>query len=239
MLTLNIEARNVFGKKLKKSRAEGKIPAVLYGKGKENTPLFVDLREFKKIWKKAEESTIIKLKNTSKSGVSEDVFIYDISVDPLKNEPLHVDFYVPEAGKPITAEVQAVFEGVAPAVKELGGVLVKVIHRFEIEALPKDFPREIKIDLSKLANIGDKMAVKDIVVPPGVKILAKNDAVIVLVKEREEEKAPEKEMNIEDIEVAKRGKKEEETEIEGKAKVAEMPEKTKKTERGTGKKSEK
>lgn len=210
MFSINVETRSIFGKKLKESRKKGKIPAVLYGKGKETTPLFMDLKEFKKIWKVAEESAIIKLKNISSPDASEDAFIYDADIDPLKDEPIHVDFYVPEAGKLITARVAVVFEDVAPAVKDAGGVLVKVAHDFEVEALPKDFPRELKINLSKLVNIGDKILVKDIIVPLGVKILAKADSVVVLAKPHIEEKEEEKTMTIEDVEVAKKGKKEEE-----------------------------
>ena len=55
MLKLNTELRNVFGKKLKNDRKEGKLPAVVYGKGKESKALFVNLNEFKKIWNKIEE----------------------------------------------------------------------------------------------------------------------------------------------------------------------------------------
>ena len=61
MLKLNTEIRNVFGKKLKSDRKEGKLPAVVYGKGKESKALFVNLNEFKKIWNKIEEATIVKL----------------------------------------------------------------------------------------------------------------------------------------------------------------------------------
>mgnify|MGYP001605311548 CR=1 FL=1 len=227
MFTLNIEARNVFGKKLKEHRKEGKIPAVLYGKGEENKSLFIDFKEFNKIWKKAEESTVITLKNPSDSKFSKDVLIYDAAIDPLKNEPIHVDFYALEAGKSITANVNINFEGISPAVKELGAVLVKVVHELEIEALPKDFPHEIKVSVSKLVNIGDKILVKDIIMPPGVKVLAKADAALVLVKAHEEEKEPEKEMSIEDIEVEKKGKKEEATEAEVEEGAKEIKKETK------------
>ena len=113
--------------------------------------------------------------------------------------------------KPITADVNIVFEGAAPAVKELGGVLVKVLHKLEIEALPKDFPHEIKIDVSKLTNIGDRITVKDLALGKSVKVKVREDQVIVLVKPHEEEKVEEAPKAIEDIELSeKKGKKEEE-----------------------------
>ena len=216
MLQLNTETRNVFGKKLKKNREEGKLPTVVYGKGKKSKSLFVDLNEFKKVWNKAEESTVIKLKGDS----NEDVLIYDAAKDPIKGEFIHADFYALDVDKPITAEVPIVFEGVAPAVKELGGVLVKVLHKLEIEALPKDFPHEIKIDVAKLTNIGDRIIVKDLELGKLVKVKAKEDQVIVLAKPHEEEKVEEMPKTIEDIELSeKKGKKEEEGE-EGAATAA-------------------
>ena len=209
MLKLNTEIRNVFGKKLKEGRKEGKLPAVVYGKGKESKALFVNLNEFKKIWNKIEESTIVKLQG----GSSDDVLVYDAEKDPVRGEFIHVDFYALDVDKPITADVNIIFEGTSPAVKELGGVLVKVLHKLEIEALPKDFPHEIKIDVSKLANIGDRITVKDLVLGKSVKVKVREDQVIVLAKPHEEEKVEEAPKAIEDIELSeKKGKKEEEGE---------------------------
>lgn len=205
-LCLEAEKRDLFGKKLKMARKEGKLPAVLYGRKKETTPFFVNLKEFRKIWKKAGESTLIKLGN-------EDVIIQDVAIDPIKNEPIHVDFYAVEMDKPITASIPLVFEGIPPAVKELGGILVKVIHEIEIEALPKDLPRALKVDVSGLAALEDQFLVKNIRLPHGVKILAKNDEVVALIETPKEE-IEEPQISIADVEVEKKGKKEEEEIIE-------------------------
>ena len=209
MLQLNTETRNIFGKKLKNSKKEGKIPAIVYGKGKESKPLFVNLNEFKKIWKNIEEATIVKLKG----GSSDEVLVYDTEKDPVRGEFIHVDFYALDVDKPITADVKIIYEGVSPAVKEKGGVLVKVLHTLEIEALPKDFPHEIKIDVSKLINIGDRIIVKDLVFGKSVKVNSKDDQIIVLAKPHAEEKVDETPRTIEDVELSeKKGKKEEEGE---------------------------
>lgn len=209
MLQLNTEARTIFGKKLKNSKKEGKIPAVVYGKGKESKPLFVNLNEFKKIWKNIEESTIVKLKG----GSNDDVLVYDTEKDPVRGEFIHVDFYALDVDKPITAEVKIVYEGVSPAVKEKGGVLVKVLHTLEIEALPKDFPHEIKIDVSKLVNIGDRITIKDLSFGETIKVNSKGDQIIVLAKPHTEEKLDETPRTVEDVEISeKKGKKEEEGE---------------------------
>lgn len=208
MLQLSVETRNIFGKKLKRNKEEERLPAVLYGKGKKSIPLFVNLNEFKKVWNQAEESTVIQLKGDSKD-ISADVLIYDTAIDPIKREFIHADFFALDVDKPITASAPIIFEGVSPAVKEHGGVLVKVLHEIKIEALPKDFPHEIKIDVSILANIGDKILVKDINLSK-VKILDKGEQIIVLAKPHEEEKAEQAPIKMEDIELSeKKGKKEE------------------------------
>ena len=213
VLQLKTESRNVFGKKLKLNREGGKLPAVLYGKGIETTPLFVSSKEFKKIWKDAGESTIINLENNdNKKPIG--VIIHEVSVDPMKDEPLHVDFYKVEMNKPIKATIPLVFEGISPAVKELGAMLVKILREVEIEALPKNLPHEIKIDISKLTQFGSHITVADINLPEGVKIMLKKEEVVVIAEEPKEEKAEEAAMTITDIEVEKKGKKEEEGVVE-------------------------
>ena len=206
MHQLNAEKRDVFGKKLKNFREQGKLPAVLYGKGKKTTSIFVDSKEFKKIWKETGESTLIKIKNPE-SGATENVLIQEVALDPLKDEPLHADFYVVEMDKPITTKVNLVFEGVSPAEKDLGGILVKVRHEVDVEALPKNLPHELKVDVSKLVNLGDQIVIKNIDLPAGVKILAGKNDVVVLIETPKEEIVEEKPMTIEEVEVEKKGKK--------------------------------
>lgn len=215
-MTLHLEAekREVFGKKLNIGRKQGKLPAVFYGKGKETISLFVDLKEFGKIWKKAGETTIVELKKNGKKMA--DVLIHDIAVDPVSDIPVHVDFYAVEMDKPIKAKIPLVFEGTAPAVKELGGMLVKVMHEVEVEALPNNLPHEIKIDLSKLVAIGDHIIVKDIEISATVKIISGLEEVIVL-SEIPKEEVEQPTITIDQIEVEKKGKKE----VEGEGEVTE------------------
>ncbi len=211
---LKAETRNIFGKKLANMRKSGKLPAVLYGPGIKTTPLFVPLNDFEKLWKEVGESTIIELKLDSSENF-ENVIINDIAFEPIKNKLIHADFYKVEMDKPITAVVPFVFEGVAPAVKKLGGVLVKVRHDIEIEALPKNLPHEIKVDISKLATFGDRIVVAELDLSNGVVALTKPDEIVALVEEikKEEEMAQEEKTDIKDIEVEKRGKDKNEEKI--------------------------
>ncbi len=213
MLKLIVEKREIFGKKLKTIKEQDKIPAVLYGRKIKNKSIFVSLKDFKKIWKDAGESTIIELMEKGSAKLL-NVIINDIAFDPIKDEPIHVDFYAVEMDKLIKVKVPLVFTGIAPIVKESGGILVKVIHDLEIEALPKDLPHEINIDISKLKTFEDRIFVGDISLSKSVKIIAKEDEVIALAELPKEELVEEVKMSIEDIEVAKKGKEKKEGEDE-------------------------
>ncbi len=221
MLELKTESREVFGKKLEPFRKQGKLPAVLYGPKEKSRPLFVFLKDFKKLWKEAGESTVIQL-NLEKS--KKEVLIQDVAIDPVKDEPVHVDFYAVLMDKPIEASIALVFEGISPAVKNLGGVLVKVMHEVEVEALPKNLPHELVVDISKLEKFEDKVFAKDIILQEGVKLISNSEEVIALVEEpKEEEAAPptEEKIAFEEIEVAGKKEKEEKEEEEKKEKEKE------------------
>ena len=222
MLELKVEKREELGKASKELGKAGKMPAVFYGPKEETTPITVPAKSFLNVWKEAGESTVVQL---SGLGDPKDVLIHDVDVDPVSGDPRHVDFYVMEKGKKVTVSIPLEFEGEAPAVKELGGMIVKVLHELEIEALPKDLPHEIKIDVSVLENFDSQIQVKDLVLPEGVEATAEPEEVVVLAAEaKEEEEEIPAEVDLESIEVEQKGKKEEGDEGEAPAEGAEKSE---------------
>lgn len=210
MLQIYAEKRAIIGKKVKGLRREGFLPAVVYGKGLATEPISVKESEFVKVWHKAGESSLVEL---HVGDNTRNVLIHDVTRHPVEDTPLHVDFYQVKMDELLRAKVQLAFGGESPAVKNLGGILVKVMHEVEVEALPADLPRELAADISKLAKIGDKFEVKDLRVPARVKIIADPDETIALMEapRREEEITSETApISLESIEVV--GKKKEEGE---------------------------
>ncbi|MEO8637989.1 MAG: 50S ribosomal protein L25 [Candidatus Taylorbacteria bacterium] len=210
MLTLHLEKRD--GKiKLAKLRKGGKLPAVYYGPKEKSTSVSVSATEFKKVWKQVGESSIISLKD----GKDEhDALIKDVDVDPVSGVFRHADFYVVEKGKKLQVSVPLVFEGVSPAVKDLGGILVKVIHELKIEAIPKDLPHTILVNISSLSAFDSRIQAKDLQLPTGVSLVINPDDVIASVaqprEEKEEEVVP---VDLSQIEISeKKGKEEKEGE---------------------------
>jgi large subunit ribosomal protein L25 len=188
-------------------RAKGSIPAVFYGAGKESTPISVPLVAFQKALKEAGESSTIELRLPEETV---DVLIHDIQFDPVKDTPVHADFLVIDMKKPIEVDVELEFTGVAPAVKNGLGSLVKVMHEIQIKALPKDLPHSIEVDISSLETLENQIHVKDLVMPKGVTCLSDENEVVALVAAGKEEVEEVAAVDLSAIEVEKKGKKEEE-----------------------------
>src|ERR1035437_3718071 len=148
MITLKVEKRDI-KENLGEIRKAGKMPAVFYGKKEVSTPIMLSYAIFEKTLKDAGESTIVNLKGT---GIDVDVLIHEVDLDPVTDKPRHADFYAIEKDKKLEVKIPLEFIGVAPAVKDMGGILVKVMHEVEIEALPKDLPHKLEVDISGLTT---------------------------------------------------------------------------------------
>lgn len=210
MLTLRAEKRDIFGKKLKNARRAGQIPIVIYGGKEPAAAFFVPAGDFKKIIAEAGESSIVSLET---AGGKKDVLIHEIARHPVSGEPVHVDFYVIDKAKQVEVRVPLRFDGIAPAVKDLGGMLVKVLHELQIAALPFDIPREIVVDISSLTTSESQILVRDIKMPASIKVLNRPDEVAAAVSEVKEEPEEAPPADLLAIEVEKKGKEEEAAEV--------------------------
>jgi large subunit ribosomal protein L25 len=142
-----------------------------------------------------------------------ETLIQDVQFDPVSERPIHADFYVVEKGKKVNVNIPLSFIGVSPAEKTLGGVLIKVMHELEIEAMPKDLPHELEVDISSLTDFDSQIHAKDIKLPNGVELLTEPEEVVALVQAAKEEdltSAPES-VDMSSVEVEQKGKTEEES----------------------------
>ena len=207
MFKLKVEKRDL-KESLNALRSAGKLPGVFYGPKDPSTPIKMSLADFKKAWKTAGESTVVSLEG---DGIDADVLIHQVDLDPVTDVAIHADFYAIEKGKKLSVDVPLEFIGIAPAVKDLGAVLVKVVHEVEIEALPKDLPHKLEVDISSLVNFESVLTAEDIKLPAGVTLNTKLDEVIASVYEPKEEVIEEIPVDLSAIEVEKKGK----AEVEG------------------------
>lgn len=202
-MEISAQKREILGKKVKSLRKGGFAPAELYGQGKDNVHLSVPTKEFLKIYKEAGESTLV---DVIVDGKKTPALIQDVIFNPVTQEIANIDFHAVKMDKKIRTEVELEFINESPASKS-GGVLVKSMKEIEVEALPKDLPQSIEVDLSKLENIHDCIYVKDLKVGEKVKILVDAENVVATVVEpvKEEEVAPA--ISVEDVKIESEEKK--------------------------------
>lgn len=218
MDSITAQLRTVLGKKVTTLRKQGLLPAVVYGKNKAAQSIAVPQKEFIKVWKSAGESSLVALNIDNQE---QNVLIHEVALDPIKNMPVHADFYLVDLKKEVEVDVPLEFSGVEEAGKASSGILVKVLHELKIKALPQNLPHGILVNVMSLQNPGDVISVSGIVAPAGVTILNAPEDTIAMIEAVKEEVvetvSASAEEAIKNIEVVKEKKETEETEEETKA----------------------
>ncbi len=218
--------RTLVGRKNRALRMEGNVPAVAYGPALA-TPknLSVERAGFVRVYKAAGESSVVELQVEGEKALH--VLIQDIQVDPIRGEVTHIDFRAIDMNKPVETNVKIVFVGMSAALKA-GGTLVQALTALKVRCLPANLPRELVVDMTKLATFEDVVKVKDMVVPANVEVLNGPDATVALVEapRSEEEMAALNsavDLDVTKVEVVKKEKAAEEGEGEAAPAGAEAP----------------
>ena len=177
--TMNATLRELRGRATEALRAEGAVPAVVYGFGTEPTNIQVDRNAFLKVLAAAGSSTVVDLVVGEKSF---QVLIGEVQRNALNDFVTHIDFRAVDPNRKIEAKIPLVLVGLAPAVKELGGTLLQSLEEVEVISLPNALVHEISIDVSRLATFEDVIRVSDIVAPEGVEITTDGEVAIASVQ---------------------------------------------------------
>lgn len=227
---LEAQKRKILGRKVKKLRIEGVLPANIYGKKIKSVAVQVDLKEFEKIYKEVGETGIIDLKVKGEQK-ARPVLIRNLQLDPVTDFSLHADFHQIKLKEKTTVEVPVELVGEAPAEKEGVGILVTLLDSLEVEALPTDLPEKLEVDVSKLEKVDDLIRVSDIKIDKKKITIKANENDIVAkieppAKEEEVTPPPEEKPAEEEIlkETPPEGKRPAEKEAKKEEKVKEKPE---------------
>lgn len=168
----------------RKIRAQGMIPAVLYGGG-ENVSLSLQPQELLKILNTG-ENTIFQLEIDGETAEDRKAIVRDLQRHPLREVLLHADLYRISMDVEITVSVPIVLQGMSREVSDVGGIINQLLHELEIQCLPSLIPHELIIDVSHL-GIGEVLHVQDLPVPQGIQVLAGPNEVVASVSVRGEE----------------------------------------------------
>jgi len=212
--TLTADTRTGGGKGAARTlRREGKVPAVIYGRGRESEALVIDRASLSKLIARISSSTPVEVTVDGREPVQ--ALVREVQRDPIRpSNILHIDLYEIHAGEAIEVAVPLHLEGVADGVRNFGGVLDQTMRELEIKVLPRHIPEYIAVDVTDL-GIGDAKYVRDLEVPDA-EILADPDrpicSVIAPRAAEEETTAEEAEEVMAEPEVIGRAKDEDEDE---------------------------
>ncbi|MDA8235808.1 MAG: 50S ribosomal protein L25/general stress protein Ctc [Clostridia bacterium] len=180
--SLNALSRDKKGKGYnRRLREKGQVPAVIYGKGKEDVPIIIDEKELRGILsRETGRNTIIKLEIARKDQPEEHtVMIRDIQQDPLKGQLVHADFYEIALNQKIHTKVPLVFTGDSPGLRK-GGILQQLLREVEMECLASAIPEQLEVDISQL-DLGCRITVADLKCVEGCKISTNEETVVATI----------------------------------------------------------
>lgn len=177
---LAVEKRKILGKKVKKLRREGILPANIYGKDIKSLAVALPQKEFEKVFKEVGETGLV---DVAVNGEVKPALIHNVQVEPLSSRYLHADFYQVNLKEKIKAMVPVVSVGKAKAVLDKVGIILQPVSEVEVEALPEDLPEKIEVNVEKLATLDEQITASDLKAPQGVEILTDPEQVVVKIAE--------------------------------------------------------
>ena len=178
-IELAAQMREITGKKVRSLRAEGNVPAVLYGHGIDSQILSVPQRVLTKVYAQAGSNKIVSLSIGDAKPHS--VMIHHVQTDSRSGAITHADFYKVKMNEKIKAEIPLHIVGESTAVYKLEGSLIQTLATVEIEALPANLPENIEVDISGIEDFETTIHVKDLKIPGNVELLTDENELVVKV----------------------------------------------------------
>ena len=186
-MKLSVKKRDIHGKKVKNLRAQGLVPAVIYGKHVKAESISCVKNDLLKVYKACWYSTPVELTG----DVDHLVLINSLQLDPVSDEIISADFLAVSRTEKVAAKIPVVTFGESQLEKLNEGKIMKVRDEVEVEALPQDLPSKFEIDISVLETVNDVFFIKDLKVSDKVTILDDPELPILTVAVIEDEPAEE------------------------------------------------
>jgi large subunit ribosomal protein L25 len=176
---LKAEKRELLGKKVRRLRSAGVLPATVYGHNVTPLSIQVDARDFRTLLRAQGRTQLVDL--VIQGERPRPVFIKQTAVDAKRNALLHVEFFQANLREKLTTHLPLHFTGDSQAVRD-GGILLTVLDHVDIECLPDDVPAGgIEVDVSRITEINGSLHVGDLVIPDKVTLLTPTDEVVAKV----------------------------------------------------------
>ena len=180
-IKLELEPRELLGKKVKQLRQAGIIPVHLYGPDSESRSLQCRAQKLIQVLSLAGGNTAIEVSIQGESG-SHLAFAREIQWEPMRDTILHVDFLLADINRPVTAQVPIILTGESSGARSVGGSVVHQLRQLDVQALPLEMPGQIEIDLGVLTEPDSVIRVSDIELPSNVTLLTDTEELVVRIE---------------------------------------------------------
>ncbi|MBI4597317.1 MAG: 50S ribosomal protein L25 [Candidatus Omnitrophica bacterium] len=191
-LELTVQPRTAIGTRaVKRLRAAGAVPGVVYGKTTAPVSVSVNARALVKVLHaKGGEHALVTLRVDGEKAWEQPALIHVVQHDPIDGRAVHVDFHTIVLTERLKVKVPVILKGEAVGVKQEGGVLEHFLREIEVECLPTDIPVGVDVDISAM-KIGETVHVRDLTPPARAKIIADPDGTVAAIQKPKEEKPAE------------------------------------------------
>ncbi|MFD3163707.1 50S ribosomal protein L25 [Herpetosiphon sp. NSE202] len=187
-LRLELQPREITGKKVQSLRDQGILPIGICGRGIEPYSAQVDEREFNKVINKAGYSGLIELSIPGQKRQS--AFLLEVQRNSVSNRIIHADLRVVDVNQPVDLDIHVALQGENDLVSRGNAVLNLAQSVVRVRALPGDVPHQIDIDVTSLTEVGQQILVKDLNLPANVEILDDVESLILALGYPQVEEAP-------------------------------------------------
>jgi large subunit ribosomal protein L25 len=176
-ITLDVEVRSVEGKKVKRLRQQGILPAVIYGKSFEAISLQINERAFQNVYKQAGRSRLIEVNIPGKGKQA--AFVHMLQRHPITRAILHADLRAVDLKIELTVEVRVITTGESPIVERGDAILLHVTPSVQVHALPANIPQQLEVDISGLESVDQSIFLRDLAESSTYKVLGDPDTVLI------------------------------------------------------------
>jgi large subunit ribosomal protein L25 len=187
--TLAAARREITGKKVAAIRRDGRLPAVVFGRGLSSDSVSVDAHEFEQLRRHAGANALVDLSIDGQKPAP--VLVHGVQLHRVTQRPLHIDLYLVRMTEELTVDVPLVPEGESEAVNTHGGTLLHVTEHVRIRALPDHLPQSIHYSVASLLTFDDLIHVSDLEIPGDATLLNDPGEIVAKVLPPRVEEAPE------------------------------------------------
>jgi large subunit ribosomal protein L25 len=180
-IQIELDPRELIGKKVGRLRRIGIVPVHLYGPGMEPRALQCQTSKLIKVLAAAGGATPIHITIQGESG-NHLAFAREIQWDPRRDDLLHVDLLAADISRPVTARVPVVLVGESAGARNVGGTVMHQLRTIDLQALPLEMPGQIEIDITVMEEPDSVIRVSDLPIPASATVISDLEALVVRIE---------------------------------------------------------